>query len=251
MDLNVQDKSLRADKISSNVVAVVPARSGSKGLIGKNIIDLKGKPLIAYTAEAALGVAQIDRLILSTDSEEIAEIGKSYGMEVPFLRPRNLATDTSPTVETIDHVVRYLEETEGYPVELIVTLQPTSPLRTPNHIYQSLALIENDMTLDSVITVTEVGHPPFWMLRKSGTLLIPFINDNIDYSKIRRQDLETIYQPNGAVYVTRRSLLRENEVLFSSFINGNTGFVVMDTISSIDIDSEADLIMAEMALSKI
>ena len=230
------------------VVAVIPARGGSKGLPGKNILLLGGKPVLAHTIGAALDAGCLDHIVLSTDSEEIARIGQEFGVEAPFLRPAHLATDTAHTPPVIEHAVGFLEEREGFEAALVVTLQPTSPLRLPEHIAQTVSLMQTHPEMDSAITVSEVGIPPFWMFRLSGDLLHPFINDGIDYSLKERQELDPVYRPNGAVYVTRRQLLRKKGVIFSAFSGGNTGYVCMDPISSLDIDNMTDFMVIEAAL---
>lgn len=228
-----------------HIVAVIPARSGSKGVPGKNIRWLHGKPLLAYTIEAATRAPCLNRVLLTTDSEEIADVGRRYGAEVPFLRPADLARDDTHTPPVIEHAVSYLETIQRYGVDIVVTLQPTSPFRGPDHIAAAVERLVASPHLDSVISVREVTCPPFWMLRGEGDRLVPFVSDGVDYSLLERQQLPTLYQPNGAIYVTRRTLLRDHGVLFSAFRGGQTGFVVMDWRSSIDIDTELDFVAAE------
>ena len=237
-------------KERGGVVAVIPARGGSKGLPGKNLLSLRGRPVLAYTAEAARQARTIDRLLLSTDSPEIAQIGKQCGLHVPFLRPAHLATDTAHTPPVIEHAVSFLEEREGCRVDLVVTLQPTSPLRLSQHIDEAVTLLQRNPELDSVITVSQVELPPFWMFRLKGQLLRPFVDDGVDYSLKERQEMAPVYRPNGAVYVTRRRLLKEKGVLFSAFAGGNTGYVIMDPVSSLDIDTRTDFMVIEAALGE-
>ncbi len=123
-------------------------------------------------------------------------------------------------------------------------------MRRPCHIDGVVRLLNDDPDLDSAISVSEVAHSPFWMLRRAGSVLRPFVDDNVDYSVIRRQELEQVYQPNGAVYATRRRLLRDRGVIFSAFAGGNTGYLIMDRISSLDIDTEADLLAVEAAMAR-
>lgn len=234
----------------SGIVGVIPARGGSKGLPGKNIRPLASKPLVAHTIEAARGARLIDRIILTTDSEEIASVGKQYGAEVPFIRPSELATDTAHTPPVLEHAVRYLEEHEGYEVSIIVTLQPTSPLRRPEHIDQAVEKLLSNDQLDSVISIKSVTFPPFWMMRIDGERLLPFVGDGTDYSLKERQEMPFLYQPNGAVYVTRRGLLRDKGVLFSLYQGGNTGYILMDEDSSIDIDGLVDFVIADNLIQK-
>ena len=234
-----------------NVVAVITARGGSKGLPRKNILPLAGKPVLAYTAEAALQARTLDRVLLSTDSQEIAELGREYGLEVPFLRPAHLAGDTAHTPPVVEHCISFLEEREGYQVDLVVTLQPTSPLRRPQHIDQAVGILQSSPELDSVITVSEVDLPPFWLFRLEDHVLRPFVDDGVDYSLKERQEMEGVYRPNGAVYVARRCLLKERGILLSAFAGGNTGYVIMDPVSSLDIDTRTDFMVIEAVLKEL
>ena len=231
-----------------NVLAVIPARGGSKGLPGKNIMPLLGKSILAYTVQAAKQALTLDRVILSTDSPEIAEVGKQIGVDVPFLRPDHLATDTSHPAETLKHALEFLEENDGYHADVVVTLQPTSPLREAKHIDQTVNLLLEDQTMDSVITVEEVVLPPFWMLRPDGTSLKPLMDDGVDYSLKQRQDMDLVFKPNGAVYATRTQLIREKTLIFSAFSGGKTGYILMDQISSLEIDTETDFVVIEAVL---
>jgi CMP-N-acetylneuraminic acid synthetase len=231
-----------------NVVAVIPARGRSKGLPGKNILPLLGKPVLAYTADAAQHARTLDRIILSTDSEEIAQVGRQCGLEVPFLRPDNLSTDTAHPTAVLEHALSFLEETEGYSADVVVTLQPTSPLRKAVDIDSTVDLLLGQDNLDSVITVEEVHIPPFWMFREQDGLLKSFVDDGINYSLMRRQELDQVYQQNGAVYATRRWLLGDQKIIFSAYNGGNTGYVPMDAISSLQIDTPADFQIIEAVL---
>ncbi len=232
------------------VVGVVVARGGSKGLPGKNLRRLGGRPLVAHAVVAASRARTLDRVVLSTDSPEIARVGRRYGAEVPFLRPKHLARDTTHTPPVIEHAVRYLETHAGMKVDLVVTLQPTSPFRRAEHIDAAVRLLVTNPRFDSVITVKEVAFPPFWMFRARNGRLVPFVSDGIDYSVKERQQLSTLYQPNGAVYVTRRSLLKKRGLLFSAFSDGSTGYVKMDPLSSLDIDEPKDLAVAKLVLKE-
>jgi CMP-N-acetylneuraminic acid synthetase len=229
----------------SRVLGVIPARGGSKGVPQKNTRLVGGKPLICYTIETALGCVDLDRVIVSTDDPSIAEIATAAGAEVPFLRPTELAGDTTHTPPVIAHAVRYLEEREGYTVDLVVTLQPTSPLRRQDHINQAVETLQHNPAFDSVISVCEVEFPPFWMLRLEADTLVPFVNDTVDYFLLERQQLPPVYRPNGAVYVTRRELLLTAGVVIGKYV----GAVVMDAESSLDVDTPLDLQLLELVLA--
>lgn len=222
-------------------IAVIPARGGSKGIPHKNITDLAGKPLIAYTIEAALKAKTLRRVIVSTDDAEIAEIAKSYGAEVPFLRPAELARDDTPSPTVVQHTVRYVEEDEGHRLDAVVLLQPTSPLRNERHIDEAVEkLFESGA--DSVITVCKVRHHPYWCFVVKGDRLYPFSKKGITIS--RHQDLPQVYAANGAVYVVKRDVLFKQSSLFGK----DTRAVVMSLKDSMDIDDYTDLFVAEMVL---
>lgn len=230
------------------VLGVVIARQGSKGVPGKNLAKLGNHSLLGHSLRAALGAKTLDRVLLSTDSPAMARLGIRYGAEVPFRRPAHLASDRAHTPPVIEHAVSFLEKREGVKVGIVVTLQSTSPFRRPEHIDRAVRMLIGNPGLDSVITVKPAAFPPHWMLRGHGRRLVPLIGDGVDYSLKERQQLPSVFQPNGAVYVTRRRLLREKGVLFSAFSGGATGFVEMDPLASMDIDHPLDLVMVRAVL---
>lgn len=224
---------------AQRVAALIPARGGSKGIPHKNIKNLAGKPLIAHSiaqAEALKGSA-IDRIIVSTDSPEIAAVAKEYGAEVPFLRPAHLALDQSPG---IDPVIHLLETLPG--IDAVVLLQPTSPLRTAQDILECVRLFQSSG--QSVVSVTEVAKHPAWMYQLGeGRKLNKFM----DLSSTRRQDLPPLFCLNGAVYVaSRKQLLSER-----SFINAETLGYTMPHARSVDLDTLADWEYAEFLISRM
>ena len=144
------------------IVAVITARGGSKGIPQKNLRTVLGKPLIAYSIEAALQAKTLTRTIVSTDDETIAQVSRQYGAEVPFLRPQHLATDTATSIAVLQHAVTYLAEQEGYLADIVVCLQPTSPLRSAEDIDQAVNLCLRSGA-DSVVSLCQAKHHPFWM----------------------------------------------------------------------------------------
>lgn len=232
------------------VVGVVLARGGSKGLPGKNLARLGRRPLLAYTILAARAARTLDRVILTTDSPEIAAVGRRYGAEVPFLRPAALARDTTHTPPVIEHAVRHVERRESYRVDVVVTLQPTSPFRRPEDIDRGVRMLIKDPRLDSVIAVKDAAVPPYWVFRPRGGRLFPFVKDGTDYFLKERQQLPPTVQPNGALYVTRRRLLADHGILVSAFDGGKTGYVRMDPLRSVDIDGPLDLVVANLLLKQ-
>jgi CMP-N,N'-diacetyllegionaminic acid synthase len=231
------------DFLTIRCLAIVPARGGSKGLPRKNLLPLLGRPLIAHTIEAARAASSIQRIVVSTESPEIAEISRQCGAEVPFLRPSELAGDDTPTLPVLQHVLVELEATEGFAPEIIVLLQPTSPLRRAEDINNAVALLERSRA-DSVVSVCAAEHHPAWMRRLEDDRVLPFLENGPEYT--RRQDMPPAYRLNGAIYVSRRRILvEENRIL-----GRDTRGLVMDTESSVDIDTPFDLKMASVIMQE-
>jgi CMP-N,N'-diacetyllegionaminic acid synthase len=223
------------------LLAIIPARGGSKGIPRKNIYPLCGKPLIAYSIDAALKSGRIDRTIVSTDDTEIADISRSLGAEVR-MRPRALSQDDTPTRAVLDHVVAELAG-EAYVPEAVLTLQPTSPLRTAQHIDEATALFVADPSADSLVSCIEVPHVfhPLSVMRQTRDgYLEPFLAAPQPH---RRQDKQTVLARNGAaVYITRTARLADY------VFGGRLIPYLMDADSSIDIDTLEDLRIAERLL---
>jgi len=206
----------------------------------KNIRKLDGKPLIYYMIKAALNSKLLDRVIVSTDHDEIGRISRECGAEVPFKRPANISEDV-PTELVIQHAIKFIEKEEGRKVDIAVTLQCTTPLANSNDIDSSIEkLIKNDF--DSVITVKEVEEYPWWMMKLDDAgLLKPFMDVDMSGETMVRQNLETLYIPNGAVWVTKRDvLMNENRI-----IGKRCGAIVMPPERSVDIDTELDFKIIE------
>lgn len=229
-------------------IAVIPARGGSKGVPGKNIIDLGGKPLIAYTIEAALQSDVIDRVVVSTDSEKIAEVAARLGAEVPFLRPAELATDSAHSADVVEHAVGFVEAAEKVAFKYVIMLQPTSPFRNARHITEAMRTFL-DGPHESLITIKRQEYPPWWMFRLDGDRLTTAVTwkPGVNIFNMVRQDFPDVYRPNGAFYVTYREKLRES----GNLINPNScGYYIMATEDSVDIDTPADLAVARAEFSR-
>jgi CMP-N,N'-diacetyllegionaminic acid synthase len=224
---------------SKSVLAVIPARGGSKGLLGKNILPLAGKPLIAWTIESAIESKYIDKCIISTDDQEIADISLKYGGDVPFMRPSELATDKANSIDVITHSIEAIEEKYA----LIILLQPTSPLRNSFDIDNALELLENKHA-GALVSMVEIRHPVEWAARISGDLHIPELVTTLS-KNTRRQDFEKRYELNGAIYISISDLFTKQ----NSFISNHTIAYVMPKERSIDIDDEIDFKFAEYLLS--
>ncbi|MCM8900481.1 acylneuraminate cytidylyltransferase family protein [Caldicoprobacter algeriensis] len=227
---------------NKKIVAIIPARGGSKGIKRKNIRILNGKPLISYTIEQALKSKYIDRVIVSTEDLEIAEISKSFGAEVPFLRPQELAQDDTPGIEPIIHAVNYLNSEEKYSFEYVMCLQCTCPLRKVEDIDNSIEEI-NAKNADSLVSVCESEVNPYWMKVIEDGKLVDFIKTNIAY--VRRQDLPKVYRLNGAIYLARAEIILNRKTWYTD----NTIPYIMDRISSVDIDDEMDFRYVEFLMS--
>lgn len=218
-------------------IAVITARSGSKGVKDKNIRQLEGKPLLAYTVEAALRSGCFDCVHVSTDSEEYAKIAKAYGADVPFLREASLATDTAGTWDVLRACVEQYDRL-GQKFDTVTLLQPTSPLRDVLDIQKAFQIFE-EKHAQSVVSVCEAEHSPMLCntLGTDGSM-----DGFLDLNKVgRRQDMETYYRLNGAIYIQTTTLLMEQGNLYGS---GAYAYV-MSQEHSIDIDTELDFLIAE------
>lgn len=226
------------------VLAIIPARGGSKGLPGKNIKELCGKPLIAWSIEQAKSCSDIDRIIVSTDDEEIAETAKKYGAEAPFMRPAELANDTASTIDVIFHTINWLKEHQEFQPEYILLLQPTSPLRLAEDINGAIQMLK-DKNAQAVVSVYETDHHPWW----SNTLpeddsMKHFLRPEI--LNKRRQDLPVFYRLNGAIYLANTDYLHE----CNGFLGPDTFAYEMPKNRSIDIDSDIDFKLAGLLLEE-
>ena len=222
------------------MIAIIPARGGSKGLPGKNIKELNGKPLIAYTIECALQSKYIDHVVVSTDDPKIAAIPIKYGAEVPFLRPACLATDTSMAVDNYIYTIKRLTELYNITIDSFLVLQPTSPLRQVEDIDGAVSLFI-DKDADSVISYTPEAHPIFWhKYIDSENKLNNIFDDIID----NRQNLKRSYYPNGAIYVFKSALIRQR-----IYYTEKSYAYIMPRNRSVDIDYLEDFQYVEFMLS--
>jgi CMP-N-acetylneuraminic acid synthetase len=228
------------------ILAIIPARGGSKGVPRKNIYLVAGKPLIAYTLEAALAVRhRLHRLIVSTDDAEIAKVARRYGVDVPFMRPADLAGDGVPMFPVLQHAVRTVEAMDNVHLDWVLLLQPTAPFRTPQDIESALDLAAGG-GCDSVISVVQVFavHPKL-MKRIENDRLLPFCIE--EQEGTRRQDYQPpAYMRNGAIYLTRRAVLMEQNSIWGQVIRP----YIMPEERSVSIDSEMDMKLAELMLAE-
>jgi CMP-N,N'-diacetyllegionaminic acid synthase len=223
------------------ILYIIPARGGSKGLPGKNIRLLGSKPLIAYAIEAAVNSIFKGTVIVSTDDEEIATVGKKYGAAVPFMRPDELATDAASTMDLVFHAINFYKQQHVF-FDLVVVLQPTSPLRTSSDIDQAISLMK-EKKMDAVVSVCESEHHPLWtnILPPDGSMK-NFIREEVKGKN--RQQLPLNFRLNGALYISKSEALET----YKGFIHEKTIAYIMPTDRSVDIDHEIDFKLAELLL---
>lgn len=225
------------------ILAIVPARAGSKRLPNKNIKSLCGKPLIGWSIEAGASSSYVDKVIVSTDSDEIASVSKQFGADIPFLRPSELATDTASSFDVVKHSLDFFSS-NGELYDVVVLLQPTSPLRNSIDLDKAIEFYLSKKA-NSVTSVCEVEHSPLW----SNVLPENFSMRNFIRKSIKgknSQGLKKYYRLNGAIYICNI----EAFLIEKTFISSKRSFAfIMEQQSSVDIDTELDFIVAEAILS--
>lgn len=227
----------------TSTLGIIPARGGSRGVPRKNIRPLGGKPLLAWTIEAALA-SSLDRVIVSSDDDEIINVANGYGELAPFVRPAELATDSAETLPVVQHAVRFVEDSHG-PVDIVVLLQPTTPLRRAADIDAGLEKMKRT-GCDSVVSVVEVGgYHPFRMKRVVGDdRLINYIDQGFEDMR-PRQALPPVYIREGSLYIARRGVVMEGNAL----VGGDARAVIVDPERTVNIDTEADFVRAEQIIN--
>ncbi len=225
--------------MKSNILAVILARAGSKGVPKKNLLELGGVSLLGHAIRSANQCRHRMRIIVSTESDEIKAEALKHNANVPFKRPSNLADDTSSTWDVMRHAVTWFEENENWYTDILVVLQPTTPFRTGKHIDLVLEKMEKTNSL-VCMTVKQTNYPPQWMFRRDKNgVLSPLINAK--WPK-RRQDAEPRYQPNGMVYAIKRERLYKNNPILAEDIQS----IVIDSNISINIDEPVDFDLANL-----
>lgn len=230
-----------------SILAIIPARGGSKGVPRKNIKILAGKPMIVWSIEAAKRSKYIDRIIVSTEDEEIRDISIKNGAEIPFVRPKELARDDTSSVDVILYALNKIIEDEKKEYDFILLLQPTSPLRTEKHIDEAIEnFMRNFDEFNSLISITELEHPIYWNRSIGNNNKLEKIIEYDKSQNYRRQDFEGLYRLNGAIYIIKTDAFLK----YKNFETENTMVFVMDRRSSIDIDCIDDFELAEFYLKK-
>ncbi|MFC2992187.1 acylneuraminate cytidylyltransferase family protein [Halomonas tibetensis] len=229
----------------SGITAFVFARGGSKGLPGKNIRSLAGKPLIGWAIEQALAVPRIERVIVSTDSQDIADVACAYGAEAPFIRPVALASDTASELDAWRHALAFLQETEGQLPEAFVSVPATAPMRLPEDIEACLDLYQEGRA-DVVLTVSDAHRNPWFnMVRRAADGTVALVN-NPEGSITRRQDAPEVYDITTVAYVADPRFIMAGNLLFSGRVRAAT----IPVERSIDIDTLHDFEIAEFLMKK-
>ena len=225
------------------ILSIIPARGGSKGLPGKNIKELSGKPLIGWTIEAALNSSKIDRVICSTDDAQIASVAESFHCEVPFIRPNKLAQDDVPLVDVVAHAIDYLEK-NGESYDAVITLQGTSPFRTSDDIDKAIEFFIN-RNAKSLMSLCEASTPPFWhySINKFGYTSPVIDNEYVDE---RRQKIPKTYIRNGAIFINMIDTFKK----WRDFFKPDPIGYIMEPTHSVDIDDIHDFLYAEFLLNQ-
>lgn len=222
------------------MIAIIPARGGSKGLPDKNILEFNGKPLIVHAIEGALNAKSIDRVIVTTDSKKIADIAAQAGADVPFLRPAELATDDAKAVDVYLHTIEYLMKTEKTKIEKFMVLLPTAPLRTARHIDEAVELLKKE-NADTLVSMKVAETPISWYFEKNENGRVKNANLGQGSALNNRQIEKEYYVPNGAIYILDYKLLKEKRTYYSE----NTVSYNMSSEESIDIDTKYEFDFAE------
>ena len=223
-----------------NVLAVIPARSGSKSVVNKNIRDFNGKPMLAHSIEHAKASKYINRIILSTDSQEYALIGQKYGAEIPFIRPEEYATDDALDIDVFYHCLKFLEEKEGYYADVVVQLRPTYPIRDVEDIDNMIEILLNNKEIDSVRSIASATEIPYKMWRRNEEGVIkPILTDIKEAYNMPRQKLPKIYYQNASIDVTRGDVILKEHSMSGTRIYG------YELSQNFDIDTEEDFLKAE------
>jgi len=230
------------------VLGIIPARGSSKTIQRKNLKKLGSRPLIYYAIKNALESKKLDRVIVSTEDKEIAEVAKKYGAEVPFLRPKKLARDNVSLIPVVIHAMRYLEKKEGWKADVVVSIQPTSPFLEAEDIDRAISKLIRTRC-DSVVTICKLTHGhPYWAYRLKNGKLEPLFRYGSKY--LQKQDLPPFYSITGGLYVRWRKLL-ENWSGSDFALGKNIGAIILDEIKAIDIDTPIDFAIAETVKKKI
>lgn len=231
------------------IIGIIPARGGSKSIPAKNIKKLLGKPLIAWSIKSALK-SNLDRVIVTTDDKKIANIAKKYGAEVPFIRPKKLATDTMGIEPVVQHTLDWLKKNENYVPDAVALMMPTTPLRPSKHINGAIRMFKKEKP-DSVISVYEAqaNDNPHWMLKiNKKKKVVLFTDEPLSKIKTRRQELPKCYSRNDIIYILKPKNLKEKK---PNLYGQKVKLYIMDHFYNIDINTPEDWFICEQKLKRI
>ena len=226
------------------ILAIIPARGGSVRLPGKNIRVLGDKPLIEWSIDVARKVSSIDKIFVSTDCDDIANVCRRAGLDIPILRPKSLASDNSSTIDGVKHAIEYLKG-RGEIYDFVLLLQPTSPLRSADHVRKAIDIVSSKKA-DAVISVCKCEHSPLW----TNSLPSDFSMTNfldVKFKNMRSQELPVYYRLNGAIFLVNINRLYEEETFL---LSSNSYGIEMDAMASVDIDHEIDFLLAETIIKQ-
>jgi len=226
------------------ILAIIPARGSSERLPGKNIRMLGDKPLIEWSIDVARKVSSIDKIFVSTDCNDIADVCRRAGLDIPILRPKSLASDNSSTIDGVKHAIEYLKG-RGEIYDFVLLLQPTSPLRSPDHVREAIDIVSSKKA-DAVISVCKCEHSPLW----TNSLPNDFSMSNffdVKFKNMRSQELPVYYRLNGAIFLVSIDRLYEEETFL---LSSNSYAIEMDAMASVDIDHEIDFLLAETIIKQ-
>lgn len=223
-------------------LAIIPARGGSKGILNKNIMDICGKPLIAYTIEAGKKSKYIDEILVSTDSDAIKDIAQQYGANVPFLRPENLSNDSAKSIDLVLHAIDFYEN-NNMCYDYVILLQPTSPLRTFEHVDEAIEKLMKS-NRSSLVSLREANENPVIMRSIENEKLKKVVS--FEGPNLRRQDLPIFYLLNGAIYINSNDMLVHKK----KFVDEDSMPYVMSKESSVDIDTMLDAKLVELIIKE-
>ncbi len=229
------------------VMVIIPARGGSKGIPEKNIVSLGGKPLISYTIETAKQSKYINRIIVSTDDEKIADVSRRYGAEVPFMRPEDMARDESPVVPVLHHAVQWLEGNQGYRADILLMFQPTSPFIKVQQVDDAIKLLLSNPDADAVTTVIELPHVfhPYNIREIEDDGSVEFFMP-VEHDRYSTRQTKPKFYAFGNFYVFRHDTLAKQKSLYGKKCLP----LIIDSLTAFDINYPADLAIAECILNK-
>lgn len=227
------------------IMGLITARGGSKGIPRKNVIPLMGRPLISYTIKTALDSGVLDRLIVSTDDDEIAEVSRTWGAETPFMRPASLSGDLDPSYPVVVHALEWMAEHEGYRPDYVLLMQATSPLRTTEDLLRSVE-IANANDADAVISVYQPKQHPLWMFELTDDGRFADF-DPASRELTRRQSLKPLYMLSGSIYLVKRDVIMRQD----NFYTDRTFALVVPRERSTDIDTMLDVRIVELTMTDL